>query len=296
MLSQARQLRSAAAGYDSRAGMLSFMPENSVLSSQPRIASSLDKLKKSPPGCILIEGGSEQERKDALLYWAMSLNCPEIPGPCRQCKICIQISGEQFRDLHLFAEGRKVKVEEVRELRTFFSQRPHYAWRIIAVAEAQGLGAPPANALLKSIEEPSPKNSFVLLAPQKEGLFSTLVSRSFILTLGRTVSPEYDEYTEESFKELGEFVRTGKGWLDRTMKKDGLDLSKSLNIISRCRHELVRSMLEPEPDNLFFPTDPQTKFQILGILRKAEESLSYKVRVDLVMEWAAVSLWKKVGK
>ncbi|MFN2268669.1 MAG: hypothetical protein ABR542_03385, partial [Desulfonatronovibrio sp.] len=141
-----------------------------------------------------------------------------------------------------------------------------------------------------------PGNSFVLLAPQRENLFSTLVSRSFVLTLNRDTSYTHDDETEELFGELSGFVQTGRGLLTRTMKKGGVDLAMAQKVIHRCRHELIQAMIKNEPSNLFSALSPEMRYQVMMILRKAEDSISFNVRIDLAMEWLAVSIWKNLNR
>lgn len=193
-------------------------------------------------------------------------------------------------------EAKKVKIDEIRELRPLFSQKPHFSYRLIIIEECQGLGSAPASALLKSLEEPKPGNSFVLLAPQRENLFSTLVSRSFVLTLNRDTSYIQDDETEGLFSELSSFVRTGRGWLTRTMNKGGIDQAMAQKVILRCRHELIQAMIKDEPSNLFSALSPEKRYKIMMILRKTEDSINFNVRIDLVMEWLAVSIWKNLNR
>ena len=257
----------------------------------------MDRLKPDPPHCLLLEGGSSSERTSLALYWAMSLNCRRSPGPCLECRPCIQIMDQAFRDLYFLAPGDKVKIGEIRELRSVYAQKPHFSWRVLIIPDAQALRAEPANALLKSLEEPGAGNSFVLLAPQRESLFSTLVSRSFILTLSRQADILFDEELETVFCELAHFARTGKGWLDRTSGRDKPDMALARQVISRCRHELISSVLDKDGNNLFHRFSPAAGYQVQGILKKAEYCLSLNnIRVDMVMEWLAVSLWKKINQ
>ncbi len=269
------------------------MRDNLIIKTQSRIVSFMDRLKADPPGCLLLEGGTPEQRKILSLYWAMILNCRAECGPCLECRPCIQMKDEECRDLFQLGPGNKV--EEIRSLRTIYPQKPHYSWRIIIISDAQDLRAESANALLKSLEEPRPGNSFVLLAPQRESLFSTLVSRSFVLTLSRGTDISYDEETETAFTELAHFACTGKGWLDRTSGRNKPDMIMAGKIISRCRYEIISSGLRKDRANLFDRVPPAAGYQVQAILKKAEHCLTTNnIRVDLVMEWLAVSLWKTI--
>ena len=79
-------------------------------------------------------------------------------------------------------------MQRVRELKSRLRDAPHGQGRRVVLLMGLSLNRDEAaNALLKALEEPSPTTVFVLLAPQREQLLPTLVSRSFCLTLpGRT--------------------------------------------------------------------------------------------------------------
>ena len=101
-------------------------------------------------------------------------------------------------------DGREgsIKIETVRELRTILGEAPRGdGKRVVILAEAQSLGVEAANALLKSLEEPRPGVCFLLLAPQRERLLPTLVSRGWVVTLawpeaGTPSTPELFQWEE----------------------------------------------------------------------------------------------------
>ncbi len=271
------------------------MDDSQIIKSQSRIVSFMDRLRQDPPNCILLEGGSPREQMVLASYWAMSLNCRSHAVPCLQCRPCIQIRGEACRDLFFLGPDNKVK--EIRGMRTLYAQRPHYSWRVIIISEVQSLRAESANALLKTLEEPRPGNSFVMLAPQRESIFPTLASRSFILTLNRSMDIPVDEQMEAAFGDLAHFARTGKGWLDRTSGKNKLDMLMARQIITRCRHELILSMIKKDSSNLFHSISPAAWYQIQAVIKKAEHCLGLNnIRVDLVLEWMGFTIWKKINQ
>lgn len=138
-----------------------------------------------PPQVLLLEGGGQEERKLAAFYWAALLNCPERSAPCLACPVCLRLFSRTHRDL-LYFDGSlgSIKIDEVRGLRSIIGEAPREAVkRVIILAEAQSLTEAAANAMLKSLEEPCSGTVFVLLAPQRERLLPTLVSRSWVLTL-----------------------------------------------------------------------------------------------------------------
>ncbi|ERN42740.1 DNA polymerase III, gamma/tau subunit [Rubidibacter lacunae KORDI 51-2] len=71
----------------------------------------------------------------------------------------------------------QIRIEQIRSLARMFAQPPLTAPRAVAVVEeAQTMAEAPANALLKTLEEPG-RATIILLAPSADALLPTLVSR-----------------------------------------------------------------------------------------------------------------------
>ncbi|MEL6501006.1 MAG: DNA polymerase III subunit delta' [Cyanobacteria bacterium J06623_1] len=71
----------------------------------------------------------------------------------------------------------KIRIEQIRNL-TQFLNRPalEAARQVVVIEDAQTMAEAPANALLKTLEEPG-KATLILIAPDADALLSTLVSR-----------------------------------------------------------------------------------------------------------------------
>lgn len=186
----------------------------------------LDQLSASPPQVLVIEGGTAAEREAAALYHAAAVSCGAA-GACGVCDVCQQVRDKVWMDL-IFLDGaeQSIKVDEIREVRRKVGEPPRGpGYRVVVLTEAQSLTPSAANALLKSMEEPRPGNCFVLLAPQRERLIPTLVSRSWVLTLAwpeaGSVGLDDVEAAEvaEWLDALERFWRTGHGFLGRRLQK-----------------------------------------------------------------------------
>ncbi len=196
-----------------------------------------------PPQLLHLEGGETEDRVALALWWAALLNCddPEgmepkasAMGPCLSCLSCLRLGANMHPDLILL-DGRSgsIKIDEVRGLRPVLGEKPHFARRrVIIAAEAQSLGIEAANSLLKVLEDPCPDTCFVFTAPQRERLLPTLVSRGWVITLpwpeaGRPLSEEF-RFWEQA---LGHFVSEGRGWLDLSSARNGVDAAKAQQIV-----------------------------------------------------------------
>ena len=111
------------------------------------------------------------------------LSCKEpAPGPdaCGRCRPCRLIADGRHPDLiTVRRDGQFIKIEQVRELTKGLRFPPvEAATRAVVIHDAEALHLTAANALLKTLEEPSPRNVFVLVTSQPNVLLTTIRSRS----------------------------------------------------------------------------------------------------------------------
>ena len=265
--------------------------------SQTRVASFLERMRENPPNVLLLEGGTREEREELSLYWAALLNCRDNP-PCGQCPACRAISQQGHRDLYILRGGEEsIGVEDVRPLRGAMGDAPQEDFRVMVLSEAQDLTVSAANALLKSLEEPLPGNTFVLLCPQKDLLLPTLVSRSFSFTLGWSPAEadQRDQDVSPWLESLRLFWQSGQGLFQHTGKKKAVDRELLLRILRALQLELSRVFLGTgdEPLAGYLRTNlPWVYWSRMDLaLKKAEEILKQPVNPALVLEWLALLVW-----
>lgn len=125
----------------------------------------------------LITGPPGSGRSSAAAMFATALVCPE--DGCGQCKVCRLAPRGGHPDVHLHVpEGSVIPVDTARELVRLSSQSPLEApWRVIVVEDADRLNESASNALLKSLEEPTPHTVWVLCAPSVQDVLPTIASR-----------------------------------------------------------------------------------------------------------------------
>lgn len=283
---------------------------------QPRVAGFMDRLVDAPPQVLLFEGGTYHERIAMAHRWAMLLNCEGAGGllgdaakGCGTCTACKQIIEGQHRDF-FFHDGTRgfIKVQTVRGLRALTGEPPRGdGARVMVLAEAQVLQAEQGNTLLKCMEEPRPGNLFVLTAPQRERLLPTLVSRSFVLTLGwpQTVGVEeppvvLDDGTSVEPQGYADallgFMATGTGFLELTATKKAITpllAGRILVCLSRALAESHRngngndggdSKSRGAPLHL----SPRALRRLQVAVDEARTALEYAVNPALTLEWLAM--------
>lgn len=268
---------------------------------QRRAAALLDRFWADPPQTLLFEGGTPDERLGLARRWAALLNCSSgDSAPCGVCPSCVRILEGADRDFIVF-DGREgsIKIDAVRELRPILGQPPTGdGYRCVVLAEAQNLTLEAANALLKSLEEPRPGNAFVLLAPQRERLLETLVSRSWVVTLAWPEPGCGDPEAVEWAEAMVDFWRSGRGWFERTNPKGAVTRDLALAVIAELGGNLARAMAGTttgKADTAMAAMFDPTGFRRLDqMLAKAHEALTIGPATfaspALVLDWAATRL------
>ena len=272
-----------------------------VTDRQAHVLTALEAVAPAPPQALILEGGTAAERAEVALWLTARLNCPQPGAPCGVCPTCRQIVDKVFLDMQYFDGGvESLKVDAMREVRKLVGEPPRgEGTRVIVLAEAQALTDEAANALLKAMEEPRPGNLFLLLAPQRERLFATLVSRSWVLTLAwpdtalATAGGEDDP--GPILDALHEFWRTGRGWFT------GIKTRPSKTMAERVLTELSRELagaLAGRCDTWLAGTlaqagDPDVPRRLDLLLAECQEALLLNVNPAITLDRLATQayLW-----
>lgn len=148
---------------------------------------------------VILHGGRAEDRQSAAVELGRILLCQASPGsrPCGDCRHCRRIvwpeTGEDtfHPDFRVLERDLRTatSVEATRSFLEHAQVSPFEArGQVFVVANAETLGGGAANALLKTLEEPSdraPRN-FLLLSPSQFDLLPTVRSRSLSVFLGIT--------------------------------------------------------------------------------------------------------------
>ena len=278
-----------------------------------RLKAVLDNLGAAPPQVLLLEGGSEAQRMDTARYWAMRINCPTAGTtgtPCLACPSCQQIAAGEHLDLAAYdgrisnredeenpGPVRAFNMERVRELKVRLRDAPHGQGRRVVLLMGLGLTRDEAsNALLKALEEPSNTTVFVLLAPQREQLLPTLVSRSFCLTLPWPDCHADDLDMQPWEDALAQFLVQGQGFLDKVAGKGAIDASGATRLLLCCQKAMSRILSGRH--NPARPLDAalvllhgKGRVAACQWFAEAQEALNYGVTPARVLETLAARLF-----
>ncbi|SNC73755.1 DNA polymerase-3 subunit delta' [Kytococcus aerolatus] len=131
----------------------------------------------------LFTGPPGSGRSNAARAFAAALQCPE--GGCGECRSCRTVANGSHSDVEVVnTAGLSIGVGDARELALLAAHHPTVgAWRVLLVEDADRLTEQAADALLKGLEEPSPRTIWMLCAPSPQDVIVTIRSRCRQLAL-----------------------------------------------------------------------------------------------------------------
>lgn len=142
---------------------------------------------------------------DWLAMWAASLVLclrPATEAPCGRCQGCTRVANVQHPDLQRVVptdESRQLRIEQVRELAEELSLTSHRGgYKVGILSPADTLNRFAANALLKTLEEPSPRTLLILVATQPSRLPATILSRCQRLRVRAPTRAESLEWLQQT--------------------------------------------------------------------------------------------------
>lgn len=183
---------------------------------QSEIWLRLQGLRTRLPNALLLKGAEGIGKLDLALNFAQSILCnaPLLPSgfACQRCPSChwfAQETNPDFRQIQSDSlsaadettdkEGgkkasREISVDQIRALSSFVNLSSHAGgYRVILIYPAESMNNNAANALLKTLEEPTDKLLFILVSNKPQQLLPTLLSRSLSMTVPM---PTHEESTD----------------------------------------------------------------------------------------------------
>ena len=148
---------------------------------QPNAVSTLqraiDKASHAMTHAWLFTGPPGSGRSVAAKAFAAALQC--VDGGCGQCHSCTTVLAGTHPDVAIIrTEKLSIGVDEVRELVRRAAMSPTWGrWQIIIIEDSDRITERGANALLKGIEEPTPRTVWMLCTPTANDVVATIRSR-----------------------------------------------------------------------------------------------------------------------
>lgn len=123
--------------------------------------------------------GKKHFAKRLAQYVLCQSPCEEVScGKCRSCQLIAAGTHPDFMNIQPSETGQMIKIDQIREVTQFVNETALLGgYRVIMIHPASAMNISSANALLKSLEEPTPKTLFILICTPSLRLPATIISR-----------------------------------------------------------------------------------------------------------------------
>jgi len=166
-----------------------------IHSQQPQLYQKLGKVFKEQrvSHAYIIQGSNTEEEERMALYVSQGLFCEQLSEdgtPCGHCRSCLRIEQDEHADIiTLFPDGQTIKVEQIRQIKSFFtSSGVESRKKILIISESEKMTVQSANSLLKFIEEPDGELFIFFLTNNATALLPTIQSRCQLIILNKLSS------------------------------------------------------------------------------------------------------------
>lgn len=132
------------------------------------------------PHAYLFSGHEGVGKKFTAITLAKAVNCRELgDDSCDRCVSCHKIDEGNHPDVRIIEpDGQFMKIDQIRTLQKDINYRPYEGRRKVYILDhAEALRPEAANALLKTLEEPSSDSLIILVTANVYALLSTVISR-----------------------------------------------------------------------------------------------------------------------
>jgi DNA polymerase III subunit delta' len=161
----------------------------------------------------IIFSGANGSGKQALATWLVGLLACQQPlvdqhaaiaKACGTCKACLLLTNQSHPDHQLLAtEGNSIGVDDVRAVSRFFEKTAQLGQvRTLILVQAEKMTVAAANALLKTLEEPSANCFMLLLTDDASLLLPTINSRCRLIEL----RPQRHRLAQQTLSQTGSMV------------------------------------------------------------------------------------------
>lgn len=121
---------------------------------------------------------------------------------CDFCQVCCRIDDGTYGDVTTIEpDGQFIKIAQTRELAVEVFYRPREGrHRFFIIDSAERLRDEAANSLLKTLEEPPPTSTIIMITSRPDSLLTTIRSRSQKLNFSPLKTGEMEAYLKANFQ------------------------------------------------------------------------------------------------
>jgi len=157
---------------------------------------------------LIFAGPEGVGKRQFALTLAKAVNCQRAPADhpaidsCDECAVCRRIEAGAHSDVkEIKPEGAYIKIGQTRALAGEVYFRPREGrQRFFLIDEADRLREEAANSLLKTLEEPPPTSTIILLTARPDALLLTIRSRAQRLNFAPLSVAEMEKYLAANYK------------------------------------------------------------------------------------------------
>lgn len=174
------------------------------------------------PHALLLTGQCNLNKTQFATEFTKYLLCQQKQQTyCGECRNCQLMQAETYPDFYLVQpeeQGKAIRVDQVRELIAQLNQTSQQTnYKIVVINPADNMNQAAANALLKTLEEPTSDTFLFLIADQISLLSATIRSRCQIIKFSadkQTLIPDEEKQKLlNSLNTLTNPVKAAADWL-----------------------------------------------------------------------------------
>src|SRR5215467_9555991 len=156
---------------------------------------------------LIFAGPDGVGKRQFALAFAKAVNCHKAPAGayaldgCGECSVCRRVDAGGYGDVTVIRpDGQFIKIAQTREMAEEVYFRPREGrQRFFIIDEADRLREEAANSLLKTLEEPPPTSTVILLTARPDALLLTIRSRAQRLNFTTLSVAEMEKYLSENY-------------------------------------------------------------------------------------------------
>jgi len=211
-----------------------------LLEAQSRLSAAFDSDRLSHALLVQVAPGQGGEW---LAYWlAARIFCTANTRPCGECLACRRVVEDEQPDFFVLRpteDSKEIRVDQVRELVAELSLTAHGGRRKVAIiSPADKLNRAAANALLKTLEEPTAGSLILLVSGEASRLPATVQSRCARVTIKSPARAELVDWLKRERDSRSDWLRVLEVIGDRPLAALELDASAVLALAEETRRAL----------------------------------------------------------